>query len=476
MVPAQNQNAPRISQLHYLVPSSFANDAVCAGIISALLNRYPIPTLLGYKGENEFDAADHLAKLRVINRFLGNLTAEDDDLVIVVDSLDVLAQLPVEITIERYFELSSQSEQRLADQRGITIDQLHELGIRQSVLYGAGKMCFIGTPNEPLCPLMPASNSARYKFGVKTAKDGVLFLDSRYLNSGTIMGPVGDLRRFIKAVLELVDADDAIIDPDDREGMTIHHMDQWFTATLYVRQEYHRVLDMNNGVYPGDLSKLTRLPKPKQDANDTTEFHVFVDYESLFTQTQCRNELEIHHLKYNNHDLTASVTADFLQEGSVFRPHDVQMPSNLYRAFGRVWERLSNNTNFALFLHKRQWVQHLHLATNIASENIFAFYHNTCNKTHFLDRYRAFWFNPFIIPLLQAAKKELQEAKPLHPRLVDGRIWVAARSYPVPDAEHPVDIDEIGGVFTDLESEPFIGLRSLCQENWTEIVSTNIIQ
>ncbi|RXG41912.1 hypothetical protein VDGE_02295 [Verticillium dahliae] len=201
-----HQMPPRTSKLHYLVPSSFVSDAVCAGIISALVNRYPIPTLIGYKGENEFDAVDHLAKVRVINRFLKTLPAEDDDLVIVVDSFDVLAQLPIEVTLERYFEMSARSEQQLADQRGITVDELHDLGIRQSILYGTGKICFDANPNEPLCPFVPGSNSARQKFGVMTGGfSDPRYRDSRYLNSGTIMAPVGHLRKFMHAVQELVE-------------------------------------------------------------------------------------------------------------------------------------------------------------------------------------------------------------------------------------------------------------------------------
>ncbi|KAF5676198.1 hypothetical protein FHETE_2325 [Fusarium heterosporum] len=326
--------SPKISRLHYLIPSSTINDAVCAGIVSALVNQYPIPTLIGYKGENEFNAADHLAKLRVMNRYFNDLKAQDDDLVIIVDSFDVLAQLPAEVMIERYFEISRKSEQRLADQRGLTIEQLHELGIRQTIMYGAGKMCFVGSPNEPMCPLMPSSNSPRLKFGVKTENEDVRFLDSRYLNSGTIMGPVGDIRKFVRAVLDLVRADDAKLDPNDTDGIRIHHMDQWFTAQLYVRQEYHRAIDMNDGEYPADLTNLTSLPKPRRGPEDVTEYHVFVDFDSAFAQTQCRNELEIQFLKYKNHDLTASINGDFLQQGSAFRPYSIQMPSNVYQTLG----------------------------------------------------------------------------------------------------------------------------------------------
>ncbi|KAM0320295.1 hypothetical protein ACHAPQ_009943 [Fusarium lateritium] len=406
-----------------------------------------------------------------MDRYFNDLTAKDDDLVIIVDSFDVLAQLPAEVMIERYFDISRKSEQRLADQRGLTIEQLHEVGIRQTILYGTGKMCFVGSPNEPMCPLMPPSNSPRYKFGAKTENEDARFLDSRYLNSGTIMGPVGDIRKFVRAVLDLVRADDAKLDPNDEDKIRIHHMDQWFTAQLYVRQEYHRALDMNNGEYPADLSNLTSLPRPRGGPEDVTEYHVFVDFDSAFAQTQCRNELEIQFLKYKNHDLTASISGDFLQQGSAFRPYSIQMPSNAYRALGRVWDRLSAVLDLQVLPLQRQWIQGINLATNIASENIYAFYHNTCDKRYFLERYRHFWFHPYIPVLLKQAKTHIHEGKPLHPGVVDGRMWIAAQAYPT-GGSFAVDKDTLGGVFTDLQAEPFINLSDLCREYLPTIIGT----
>ncbi|CAG1973152.1 unnamed protein product [Fusarium graminearum] len=469
---SSHHEAPKTSRLHYLIPSSIVNDAVCAGIVSALVNQYPIPTLIGYKGKNEFDSADHLAKLRVMNRYFDDLDAQDDDLVIIVDSFDVLAQLPAEVMIERYFDMSKKSEQRLADQRGLTVDQLHELGIRQTILYGAGKMCFVASPNEPMCPLMPPSNSPRYKFGVRTGNDDTRFLDSRYLNSGTIMGPVGDIRKFVRAVLDLVKADDEKVDPNDEDRVRIHHMDQWFTAQLYVRQEYHRALDMNGGEYPADLSNLTSLPRPRDGPEDNTEFHVFVDFDSSFTQTQCRNELEIQFLKYKNHDLTAAIDRDFLQQDSAFRPYNIQMPSNVYQAFGRAWDRLSAVPELQIALPQRQWIQRTYLATNIASESIYAFYHNTCDKRFYLERYKHFWFYPYITTLLEQARAHIQQGKPIHPGVIDGRSWVAAKAYPA-DGSSGVEKDTLGGVYTDLKEEPFIDLSELCKENITTILNSN---
>ncbi|KAM0593763.1 hypothetical protein ACHAP6_001092 [Verticillium nonalfalfae] len=455
---------------------NFDNSAIpqVIRIISALVNRYPIPTLIGYKGENEFDAVDHLAKVRVINRFLKTLPAEDDDLVIIVDSFDVLAQLPVEVTLERYFAMSARSEQQLADQRGITVDELHDLGIRQSILYGTGKICFDANPNEPLCPFVPGSNSARQKFGVMTGGfSDPRYRDSRYLNSGTIMAPVGDLRKFMHAVQELVEADDVIVPLNvTSNGRFRHHMDQWFTATLYVRQEYHRALDMNDGNYPGNLTGVSDLPKPRESANDTTEYHIFVDFDSSFTQTQCHNELEIHQLTYSNHDLTSSVAKDFMNEGKAFKPHAIQMPASIYQAFGRVWDKLSHVPNITLVQPPRVWIQSLGLATNVASESIHAFYHNTCSKTKFLETYKTFWFFPLVVPLLELAKMDRDDMRPLHSGLIDGRMWIAARDYPQSLSESGQDVEEtyLGGVFTDLAAEPFLNLPTLCRENWTNLI------
>ncbi|KAG7111060.1 hypothetical protein HYQ45_017254 [Verticillium longisporum] len=96
----------RISRLHYLVPTTLVKPPVCAVVASALVNRFPIPVLVGYKATGEFDAkAAHIAKLRAITRYLhGPAAGEDDDLVIVVDGFDVLAQIPAETLIQRYFD------------------------------------------------------------------------------------------------------------------------------------------------------------------------------------------------------------------------------------------------------------------------------------------------------------------------------------------------------------------------------------
>ncbi|RKK82454.1 hypothetical protein BFJ71_g15234 [Fusarium oxysporum] len=109
---------------------------VCAVVASALVNRYPIPTIIGYKGEGKYNAKKaHISKLHAIKRYLyGPVGTEKDNLVIIVDVFDVLAQIPIEIVIERYFDLRAKADRRLADQHGITVEEVHSRSLHHTLL------------------------------------------------------------------------------------------------------------------------------------------------------------------------------------------------------------------------------------------------------------------------------------------------------------------------------------------------------
>lgn len=74
-----------------------------------------------------------------------------DDLVIIADGHDVLAQLPAEVLINQYFEIMNRHGRVLADQYGLSIVQAHEQGLRKSLLWGAEKYCFPRERDEPQC-------------------------------------------------------------------------------------------------------------------------------------------------------------------------------------------------------------------------------------------------------------------------------------------------------------------------------------
>ncbi|KLP03396.1 uncharacterized protein FFB20_02176 [Fusarium fujikuroi] len=440
----------RISRLHYLVPANVPNRQVCAVVTSALANRYSIPTILGYRGETFLDAQKaHIAKLRAIKDHLHNAGGASDDLVIIVDGFDVLAQLPAESMIQRYFTLMAEADQRLADQRGITVKELHRTGLRQTLLWGTDKGCWPDSETDPRCWLVPFSAQPRFTWGPKTDTGDLQYSDSRFLNSGTVIGPLGDLRKFIDAALSLVE--------DDRDqNFLFRDSDQFYIAALYARQEYQRMRDLNAGEFPEDIAG-RGVPRPKDGKDDVTEYHVAVDFDYAFTQTECHNYRFIHKLQYDNFDMTATIRHDALEEGLRFRPYKIQMPASIYQAFHRVYDSLPAGDRPAMSGHN--WIRSLRLGTNIGTRVIFALYHNTCDKTEFLNTFHDAWFYPLIRPLLRVAVRAIQHHHPISPEPIDGRLWVAARQYP------KRNLDEYGGVFTDAPGEEFIPLQEFCSED-----------
>ncbi|CRK22088.1 hypothetical protein BN1723_012567 [Verticillium longisporum] len=86
----------------------------------------------------------------------------------------------------------------------------------------------------------------------------------------------------------------------------------------------------------------------------------------------------------------------------------------------------------------------------------------------FVDKYYDSWFFPVLRPLLRAAVRAIQADEPIHPRPIDGRIWVVAHRYP----ENVELEDEFGGVFTDAADEPFIPLQKLCSGEAAPVIGT----
>ncbi|PNP74192.1 hypothetical protein FNYG_12241 [Fusarium nygamai] len=445
-----HRNGADISGLQLQEPANVANRQVCAVVTLALANRYCIPPILGYRGESFSDAQKaHIAKLRAIKDYLHNEGGASDDLVIIVDGFDVLAQLPADAMIQRYFTVMAEADQRLADQRGISVKELHRTGVRETLLWGTDKGCWSESETDPRCWLVPFSAQPRHTWGLKTDTGDLQYSGSRFLNSGTVIGPLGDLRKFIDAALSL-------IEDDWDQNFLFRDSDQFYIAALYARQEYRRMRDLNGGDSPEDIAG-SDVPKPKGGKDDVTEYQVTVDSDYAFTQTECHNYRFVHKLQYDNFDMTATIKHDALEEGSKVRPYKIQMPPSIYKAFNTVYDSLPAEDWPAMSGHN--WIRSLRLGTNIGTRVIFAFYHNTCDKAGFLDAFHDAWFYPLIRPLLRVAVRAIQHGHPISPEPINGRVWVAARQY------SSRDLDEYGGVLTDAPGEEFIPLQEFCSED-----------
>ncbi|KFA71829.1 hypothetical protein S40288_07941 [Stachybotrys chartarum IBT 40288] len=453
----------RMSHLHYLVPSNGIRATLCAGLTSALANGYPIPRILGYKGKGEFDAAKaHIAKLHAIKRYFDGIPRTpdaDNDLVMVVDGFDVLPQLPASTVVERYFEMTGEADAKLANQRGIRVDELHAMGLRQTLLWGTDKGCFPGGGADPRCWMVPYSGLPPYVWGPRTKPQGELpYSDPRFLNSGTVIGPLGDLRTFIEKTLSYINE---TFDDEFR----FRNSDQYYISTLYARQEYQRLLDLNSGKFPLEVNG-RYLPTAKQSAEDRTEYHVFVDHASAFAQTRCHNDAFMRDIRFERHDLTAVVRSDPFHAGDKFTPFAIQMPSAVYQGLHGLFESLPAADRPTATAG--EWIRGLRLGTNVATHKLYPLYHHTCRKEGYVEKHQRSWYYPLIQPLLRAARTRIDDGAPLHPSLVDGRVWTAPQRYPR-DAE-----DEFGGVFTDRPEEPFIPLQEVCREHLPAVMGLEV--
>lgn len=452
------------SKLHYLIPATNSKDGVCVGVASALLNRYPAPVLVGWKAKGDLSSkGNHIAKLRNMARYFHSLKdASDDDLVIVVDAFDILAQIPAEATIELYFRMMREANEHLAARHGLSVEEARRRGLYQSLLWGAEKGCFPPMFHEAQCWLVQDSYAPHNQWGPKATTGEEPWRFPKALNGGAVIGPLGDLREFIDATLHLIEE---TYDSD----FQYRSSDQLYLARLYARQEYHRNIELvpADKPYPGVKDGQGRtLPKPRGNETDRTEYHVTVDFEYAFAQHHCYNERFMHKLKYDNWDHTATIKNDHLEEGQGFAPYRIQMPNYIYQSLARLWEDIASEdkpTNTAL-----EWVRNLRMNTNVATRRIFAFYHSTCIKSTFVPGFHDYWFFPFIDTLLRTAKRENHARAPISAQPIDGRTWISPNQHPSAEATEK-DPEAYGGVFTDYADEPYLTFRELCGDHWNNV-------
>ncbi|RFU78876.1 hypothetical protein TARUN_3357 [Trichoderma arundinaceum] len=447
---ADSNSEPKTSRLHYLIPASLPNLNFCYNLVSSAVNRYPVPSLLGWHGADEFDAAKtHLAKLRSMERYFNSLPPEeDDDLVIIVDGYDILIQLPPEIMVERYFQLAERADAHLAQRFDISVGELHRRGLRQTIFLGPDKICWPIDPHAPRCWAAPESPIPPTAWGSDMGDNAMFYSDPRWLNSGTIMAPIGDIRKYIAATMDEIRATH---DP----AYEFRESDQYYLANVWARQEYWRSRMMDE-IPEGPPDRIIPV---KSTPFQTTEYHVAIEYESALFQTRAGYEPYFGYVQFNETDLTTKLTADVRKEGSAFEPPTVKMPKNVAASLGRLYDDIPETHPGST---SEDWLSIVELGVNFVTRHIYGLWHCTGPKQFVELEYPTLWFYPFVKSLLKAAVRGSQAGEPLTEKLIDGRRWVPKNYYPAAD----VLDDEFGGAWTDLDGE-FVPWRDLCEPHNT---------
>ncbi|GJN72436.1 hypothetical protein VFPFJ_11212 [Purpureocillium lilacinum] len=267
---------PGKAHVHLLVPGNQANSRICRTLMSAIINDYPPPVVINW-GQNEGDGSMNgydmtTGKNWGVLKYLRALpTAAEKDLVIIVDAHDVIFQLPLDITLQRYQSVNERASARLDSQHGLEDVTRHNL--RQTVIMGAEKYCWPLDHRHPACWAVPGSTLRPDAYGNATDK-ATETNRPRWLNSGTVMGPVADL-------LALYEWAHLLWKAYDTWGG-----DQDYFSNIYGRQELSRqkLRGSREWVFGfGETFKDDELTWPHLETQHT-DYHLGVDLASTVFQ------------------------------------------------------------------------------------------------------------------------------------------------------------------------------------------------
>ncbi|KAH8738345.1 hypothetical protein BGZ61DRAFT_526326 [Ilyonectria robusta] len=271
-----------------VIPADSPNPNLCKLITSAIALGYPSPVVVNweetsYKAEGGF-WGPYLGKISGTLEYLDRVTLpdantgdklDDDDLVLIVDAYDVWFQLPPNMLLHRYHESNKRANARLAAQWGSA-----GMPMKQTIVVSAQKRCF-PTKKEGSnlhCDALPESDLPADAYGAKTDTNinDYHTVRPRYMNSGSFMGPAGDMKRYFRRVKERLEKGLA-------EDLPFPG-DQGIFAEIFGEQEVWRQWRRDFHASPmGDV-----MPDNEGAAfmQRDVEFHVGLDYtQDLFLPT-----------------------------------------------------------------------------------------------------------------------------------------------------------------------------------------------
>ena len=263
--------------------------------MSATALGYPIPVLVNW-GKDFLNTGGgvwgpYLGKITGTLQYLDLITRPDtnkedrldeDDLVLIVDAYDVWFQLPPETLLRRYHQSIKQANDRLSK---MWPGSAEEIPMKQTIVVSSQKRCYptIKSSGTDLhCDKLPESDLREDLYGVETDVEGNYYHDirPRFLNSGSFMGPIGDMKRYFRRVKERMDrqiANDFPFDGDQGVfGEIFGEQEVWRT---WRREQESRSL-LNGSSH--DTSNHDGVALLQRDF----EFHIGLDYsQNLFLPT-----------------------------------------------------------------------------------------------------------------------------------------------------------------------------------------------
>ncbi len=434
---------------HLLIPASQSNANLCKTLLSSFVLSYPPPTLINYGKVFEGDSWDngtHIGKIRGTYDYLNTARhVKDDDLVLVVDGYDVWFQLPPEVMIKRYHKMLNEADKRLRRRYGMALaetpgtdgNQEPIQKYTQKVFFAADKVCWPNPADDPACAAVPYSTLPQDTYGSDTDKDPEAFGNRpRFLNSGTLIGRVADVRKVYERAVHKVEEDRGSIG------------DQFVFAEIFGEQEYQREtlrqtsqgaggrwLDwIANALGNSDsplsanrtINNMTVIP------GQSYEFGIGLDYESELFQTMTHSDGDVEFISYNDSSVMSHIQQKHppVRSKPFWLPIDIQRasPPFTYSSPGNHSEDLIDgillpySKKLDTISEEPTWSE-VPLATNIFASSIPTLLHFNGDKSPLLSWWSQMWFSSNSRALLRRFIRSTQSKEAAYAAATGGQTW-----------------------------------------------------
>lgn len=432
-------------QFHLLVPATASNLNLCKLMLSAAVTGYPDPILLGWNGHGLYNGAEsHLFKISETNAYLNSLpTAQDGDLVLLLDGYDVWLQLRPDVLISRYHAVVEKSNKRLRKE-GIYSQEAGGAPIRNSIIFGPDKTCWPEDPRRTACWIVPESTMPSDCFGPETDQ-WVVPNRARWLNSGTIMGPVKDMRDLLNATM-------STIHRTYDEEFEMNNSDQFYFQEVWAEQEFSRTLLRDGRIEPPTFDMPGMGPVqgvlPTIPEGTRTEYHIAVDYESGLFQSAAYYTEFVTWMSFNHN---TAISSDQRQHSlSRLRIDQITLTPDVLASPPPVPKDLADD----ILPQDVSW-EDLMLGTNVITQQVFPVWHVTGVKQYLDTWWHRMWWHPHGEALLKASKglsgKSWDSIEIV--AIVDGVRYAGAKmqmssAEPSPDASD-YETGYLGGAWSD---------------------------
>ena len=394
-------------ELILVVPATSSNHHLCQLLLSAAVLGYPAPTLINWGApEDEDDYVQHLAKVETILNHLNTLPPErDNDLYFMLDGYDAWFQLPPDILIQRYHSLVAKSSQRYP-----------QGDVKDVVIFGQDKLCWPGSFSRAACWAVPNSTLPIHAFGPDTDLGIPEHNRPRWLNSGTIMGPVKDVREVFTATLEMIQFNHT------------ENSDQFYFANLFAAQAYARG-PTDHREWPQDpMPNGEEREYPKISPDQRTEYGISIDYESAIFQTVAYYEDSI---TFNTLGVPSGNAAK--SEQGIEAYYQVTLPPELISSAPTDVLKRSRSSKLSDHLPEalRSWST-VPLCFNTVTKQVFPVLHFTGKKGYREMWWHRNWFYPYaeeILRRLQQSGGDVSTSETQRPGVAG--VWTTDPASPV---------------------------------------------